>query len=42
MTAINKSINNINLIDKKADLYRVWVEKFGKNIGLLDRILDKM
>lgn len=28
--------------DRRGDLYNVWVEKFGKNIELLDRSLDKM
>jgi len=28
--------------DKRAEHYRVWVEKFGPNIGLVDRMLDKI
>ena len=35
-------LNNKDTRDKKADHYRVWVEKFGKNIDLLDKLLDKI
>jgi hypothetical protein len=28
--------------DRNLDLYRVWVEKFGKNIELLDKTLEKI
>jgi len=36
---INVRVNNK---DKRAEHYRVWVEKFGKNIGVLDKMLDKI
>lgn len=36
---INARVHNK---DKRAEHYRVWVEKFGKNIDLLDRILEKI
>jgi len=34
--------NNKDARDKKADHYKIWVEKFGKNIDLLDKLLDKI
>lgn len=36
---INARVSNK---DRRAEHYRVWVEKFGQNIGLVDKMLDKI
>jgi hypothetical protein len=43
MVANNIKVNlKVHNKDKQAEHYRIWVEKFGTNICLLDKMLDKI
>lgn len=42
MAAGSSTVVQRQFKDRRQDLYRVWVEKFGRNIELLDKSLEKM